>query len=61
MCHRAALPWLLNQANVIHQCGATSIEESSRYATELPNHLRRRYLVTDFVGLDVLSGEVVDG
>ncbi|MEV5873500.1 UDP-N-acetylglucosamine--N-acetylmuramyl-(pentapeptide) pyrophosphoryl-undecaprenol N-acetylglucosamine transferase [Streptomyces sp. NPDC052101] len=47
---RAVLPWLLTQANVIHQCGATSIEESHRYATELPNHLRHRYLVTDFVG-----------
>lgn len=30
---RAVLPWLLTQAIVIHQCGATSIEESSRYAT----------------------------
>ncbi|MFG2030056.1 glycosyltransferase [Streptomyces sp. NPDC048825] len=47
---RAVLPWLLTQANVIHQCGATSIEESRRYAAELPDDVRHRYLVTDFVG-----------
>ncbi|MEU8522873.1 undecaprenyldiphospho-muramoylpentapeptide beta-N-acetylglucosaminyltransferase [Streptomyces sp. NBC_01216] len=47
---RAVLPWLLTQANVIHQCGATSIEESRQYATQLPDDLQRRYLVTDFVG-----------
>ncbi|GGL03279.1 UDP-N-acetylglucosamine--N-acetylmuramyl-(pentapeptide) pyrophosphoryl-undecaprenol N-acetylglucosamine transferase [Streptomyces flaveus] len=47
---RAVLPWLLTQANVIHQCGATSIEESRKYAAELPDAVRHRYLVTDFVG-----------
>ncbi|GFH39465.1 UDP-N-acetylglucosamine--N-acetylmuramyl-(pentapeptide) pyrophosphoryl-undecaprenol N-acetylglucosamine transferase [Streptomyces pacificus] len=47
---RAVLPWLLTQANVIHQCGATSIEEARQYATQLPDDLRHRYLVTDFVG-----------
>ncbi|MEU7116151.1 undecaprenyldiphospho-muramoylpentapeptide beta-N-acetylglucosaminyltransferase [Streptomyces sp. NPDC046182] len=47
---RAVLPWLLTQANVIHQCGATSIDESRAYAAQLPDDLRHRYLVTDFVG-----------
>lgn len=47
---RAVLPWLLSQANVIHQCGATSVEESRQYAAGLPDGVRRRYLVTDFVG-----------
>lgn len=47
---RAVLPWLLTQANVIHQCGATSIEESRQYAARLPDDVRPRYLVTDFVG-----------
>jgi UDP-N-acetylglucosamine--N-acetylmuramyl-(pentapeptide) pyrophosphoryl-undecaprenol N-acetylglucosamine transferase len=47
---RAILPWLLTQANVIHQCGATSIEESRQYAAQLPDDARRCYLVTDFVG-----------
>ncbi|MFE9647160.1 glycosyltransferase [Streptomyces sp. NPDC006365] len=47
---RAVLPWLLTQANVIHQCGATSLEESRKYAAELPDDFRHRYLVTDFVG-----------
>lgn len=47
---RAILPWLLTHANVIHQCGATSIEESRQYAAQLPGDLQPRYLVTDFVG-----------
>ncbi|MEV0735452.1 UDP-N-acetylglucosamine--N-acetylmuramyl-(pentapeptide) pyrophosphoryl-undecaprenol N-acetylglucosamine transferase [Streptomyces sp. NPDC050549] len=47
---RAILPWLLTQANVIHQCGATSIEESRQYAAQLSGDARPRYLVTDFVG-----------
>lgn len=47
---RAVLPWLLTHANVIHQCGATSIEESRRHAAQLPDDVRPRYLVTDFVG-----------
>ncbi|MET9964719.1 UDP-N-acetylglucosamine--N-acetylmuramyl-(pentapeptide) pyrophosphoryl-undecaprenol N-acetylglucosamine transferase [Streptomyces sp. NPDC006356] len=50
---RAVLPWLLTQANVIHQCGATSIEESRRYAAQLPDDIRPRYLVTDFVGSEL--------
>lgn len=47
---RAVLPWLLTQANVIHQCGATSIDESRQYATQLPDAIRHHYFVTDFVG-----------
>ncbi|WOX11445.1 UDP-N-acetylglucosamine--N-acetylmuramyl-(pentapeptide) pyrophosphoryl-undecaprenol N-acetylglucosamine transferase [Streptomyces sp. N50] len=47
---RAILPWLLTHANVIHQCGATSIEESRRHAAQLPDDVRPQYLVTDFVG-----------
>lgn len=47
---RAILPWLLTRANVIHQCGATSIEESRQYAAQLPDDVRPHYLVTDFVG-----------
>ncbi|MET7725320.1 UDP-N-acetylglucosamine--N-acetylmuramyl-(pentapeptide) pyrophosphoryl-undecaprenol N-acetylglucosamine transferase [Streptomyces mirabilis] len=47
---RAVLPWLLTQANVIHQCGAASIEESRKYAVQLPDDIKPRYLVTDFVG-----------
>ncbi|KOV56855.1 UDP-diphospho-muramoylpentapeptide beta-N-acetylglucosaminyltransferase [Streptomyces sp. MMG1121] len=47
---RALLPWLLTEANVIHQCGAASIEEARHYAAQLPGDIRPRYLVTDFVG-----------
>jgi len=61
---RAILPWLLTQANVIHQCGATSIEESRRYAAQLPGEVRPRYMVTDFVGPELpdvlaLAGVVI--
>ncbi|MGP3948545.1 UDP-N-acetylglucosamine--N-acetylmuramyl-(pentapeptide) pyrophosphoryl-undecaprenol N-acetylglucosamine transferase [Streptomyces sp. 7N604] len=49
----AVLPWLLTQANVIHQCGATSIEEARQYAAQLPDDIRPRYLVTDFVGSEL--------
>lgn len=47
---RGILPWLLGNANVIHQCGAASVEESREYAARLPAGLAARYLVTDFVG-----------
>jgi UDP-N-acetylglucosamine--N-acetylmuramyl-(pentapeptide) pyrophosphoryl-undecaprenol N-acetylglucosamine transferase len=47
---QGVLPWLLANANVIHQCGANSIEASRQHATALPGELRGRYLVTDFVG-----------
>ncbi|MGW8880654.1 UDP-N-acetylglucosamine--N-acetylmuramyl-(pentapeptide) pyrophosphoryl-undecaprenol N-acetylglucosamine transferase [Streptomyces mirabilis] len=47
---RAVLPWLLTQANVIHQCGAASLKESRKYAVQLPDDIKPRYLVTDFVG-----------
>ncbi|MFJ3365774.1 UDP-N-acetylglucosamine--N-acetylmuramyl-(pentapeptide) pyrophosphoryl-undecaprenol N-acetylglucosamine transferase [Streptomyces anthocyanicus] len=47
---REILPWLLGVANVIHQCGSTSLEESRAYAATLPPHLAARYWVSDFVG-----------
>jgi UDP-N-acetylglucosamine--N-acetylmuramyl-(pentapeptide) pyrophosphoryl-undecaprenol N-acetylglucosamine transferase len=47
---RGILPWLLTHANVIHQCGATSIAEAREHAADLPDDLRHRYLVTDFIG-----------
>jgi UDP-N-acetylglucosamine--N-acetylmuramyl-(pentapeptide) pyrophosphoryl-undecaprenol N-acetylglucosamine transferase len=40
----------LSAATVIHQCGATSIEEAREHAAQLPDDLERRYLLTDFVG-----------
>ncbi|MFJ1646227.1 UDP-N-acetylglucosamine--N-acetylmuramyl-(pentapeptide) pyrophosphoryl-undecaprenol N-acetylglucosamine transferase [Streptomyces sp. NPDC088258] len=47
---RDILPWLLTVANVIHQCGATTLEQSRRFAGTLPAGLRSRYWVSDFVG-----------
>jgi UDP-N-acetylglucosamine--N-acetylmuramyl-(pentapeptide) pyrophosphoryl-undecaprenol N-acetylglucosamine transferase len=44
------LPWLLERANVIHQCGANSVEATREAARRLPAALTGRYLVTGFVG-----------
>ncbi|MEV7871523.1 UDP-N-acetylglucosamine--N-acetylmuramyl-(pentapeptide) pyrophosphoryl-undecaprenol N-acetylglucosamine transferase [Streptomyces sp. NPDC088124] len=47
---RGVLPWLLTAANVIHQCGATTLEQSRQFAETLPDELRGRYWVSDFIG-----------
>ncbi|WP_431676776.1 UDP-N-acetylglucosamine--N-acetylmuramyl-(pentapeptide) pyrophosphoryl-undecaprenol N-acetylglucosamine transferase [Kitasatospora sp. KL5] len=44
------LPWLLERANVVHQCGAAHADGLRARAAELPAHLAGRYLVTPFVG-----------
>lgn len=44
------LPWLLERANVIHQCGADSEAPLREAAARLPARLSARYLVTGFVG-----------
>jgi UDP-N-acetylglucosamine--N-acetylmuramyl-(pentapeptide) pyrophosphoryl-undecaprenol N-acetylglucosamine transferase len=44
------LPWLLERANVIHQCGANSLTAMREAAGRLPTGLAGRYLVTGFVG-----------
>lgn len=44
------LPWLLERANVIHQCGASSVEAMREIAGRLPSTLAGRYLVTGFIG-----------
>ena len=44
------LPWLLERANVIHQCGASSVGAMREAAGRLPAVLAGRYLVTGFVG-----------
>lgn len=43
------LPWLLQNANVIHQCGAASEPAVRETAAALPPELAARYLVTAFV------------
>ena len=49
------LPWLLKQANVIHQCGATQLDQVRETADQLSPELKRRYHLTEFIG-----GEIPD-
>jgi UDP-N-acetylglucosamine--N-acetylmuramyl-(pentapeptide) pyrophosphoryl-undecaprenol N-acetylglucosamine transferase len=44
------LPWLLERANVIHQCGPTALDTMSADAASLPSGLAGRYHLTGFVG-----------
>ncbi|HUY49167.1 MAG TPA: UDP-N-acetylglucosamine--N-acetylmuramyl-(pentapeptide) pyrophosphoryl-undecaprenol N-acetylglucosamine transferase [Streptosporangiaceae bacterium] len=47
------LPWLLERANVIHQCGAGSVARMRETAGRLPAALAARYLVTGFIGAEL--------
>ncbi|MFI0817089.1 UDP-N-acetylglucosamine--N-acetylmuramyl-(pentapeptide) pyrophosphoryl-undecaprenol N-acetylglucosamine transferase [Streptomyces sp. NPDC021098] len=47
---RDALPWLLERANIIHQCGSANVEALHASASALPPHLAGRYYLTGFVG-----------
>jgi UDP-N-acetylglucosamine:LPS N-acetylglucosamine transferase len=47
---RGLLPELLAAANVIHQCGRLSYQQTSEHATTLPGELRARYQLREFVG-----------
>ncbi|MFE1930016.1 glycosyltransferase [Streptomyces sp. NPDC059474] len=47
---RDALPWLLERANVVHQCGPTNVEALRAGAAALPPELAGRYYLTGFVG-----------
>jgi UDP-N-acetylglucosamine--N-acetylmuramyl-(pentapeptide) pyrophosphoryl-undecaprenol N-acetylglucosamine transferase len=44
------LPWLLERANVIHQCGENWVPPVREAAARLPAALAGRYLVTGFIG-----------
>ncbi|GLF94269.1 UDP-N-acetylglucosamine--N-acetylmuramyl-(pentapeptide) pyrophosphoryl-undecaprenol N-acetylglucosamine transferase [Streptomyces yaizuensis] len=47
---RDALPWLLERANVIHQCGPDHAEGLRQQAAALRTESARRYYLTGFVG-----------
>jgi UDP-N-acetylglucosamine--N-acetylmuramyl-(pentapeptide) pyrophosphoryl-undecaprenol N-acetylglucosamine transferase len=47
------LPWLLERANVIHQCGAGWEEQLREAAAALPAAGRGRYLVAGFIGAEL--------
>jgi UDP-N-acetylglucosamine--N-acetylmuramyl-(pentapeptide) pyrophosphoryl-undecaprenol N-acetylglucosamine transferase len=44
------LPWLLERANVVHQCGENRTAPAREAAGHLPAALAGRYLVTGFIG-----------
>ncbi|MFD3503140.1 glycosyltransferase [Streptomyces sp. NPDC058678] len=50
---RDALPWLLERANVVHQCGPDNVEELRQYAAALPAGLAGRYYLAGFVGAEL--------
>jgi UDP-N-acetylglucosamine--N-acetylmuramyl-(pentapeptide) pyrophosphoryl-undecaprenol N-acetylglucosamine transferase len=50
---RAVLPRLLAHANVLHQCGAASIDQFRQHAATLADPLRGRYHPTDFIGAEL--------
>lgn len=47
------LPWLLERANIIHQCGLANVGELRQRAQALPAPLAARYLLTGFVGAEL--------
>ncbi|MFD6071241.1 UDP-N-acetylglucosamine--N-acetylmuramyl-(pentapeptide) pyrophosphoryl-undecaprenol N-acetylglucosamine transferase [Amycolatopsis lurida] len=49
----AILPWLLERANVVHQCGTAAVEGQLERAAGLPAELAARYLPVDFIGAEL--------
>ncbi len=49
----AVLEWLLHRANVVHQCGASSLVDLQRRAERLPAELAGRYRVIEFIGAEL--------
>lgn len=47
------LPWLLERANVICQCGPAAVTAMREAAGRLPAALAARYLVTGFIGAEL--------
>lgn len=49
----ALLPWILERANVIHQCGPNNAEAADATARSLPPHLGARYRWIPYVGSEL--------
>ncbi|WP_329254565.1 UDP-N-acetylglucosamine--N-acetylmuramyl-(pentapeptide) pyrophosphoryl-undecaprenol N-acetylglucosamine transferase [Streptomyces canus] len=47
------LPWLLEHANVVHQCGPDHVETLRQRAASLPAESAGRYYVSGFVGAEL--------
>ena len=52
---KQTLPWLLERANLVHQCGPANIDEFTAHSQSLPAQLQARYLPLGF-----LAGELPD-
>ncbi|MFJ9127393.1 UDP-N-acetylglucosamine--N-acetylmuramyl-(pentapeptide) pyrophosphoryl-undecaprenol N-acetylglucosamine transferase [Streptomyces sp. NPDC102340] len=50
---KSVLPWLLERANVIHQCGPDHVEGLREAATGLPAQLAARHHLTAYVGSEL--------
>ncbi|MEV7889684.1 UDP-N-acetylglucosamine--N-acetylmuramyl-(pentapeptide) pyrophosphoryl-undecaprenol N-acetylglucosamine transferase [Streptomyces sp. NPDC002817] len=50
---RDVLPWLVEHANVIHQCGRDNVEELRRQTGHLPAWGAARYHLTGYVGAEL--------
>lgn len=50
---QATLPWLLERANVVHQCGPANEAMLREAAAVLPGELGARYHVTGFMGAEL--------
>ncbi|MDF2273417.1 UDP-N-acetylglucosamine--N-acetylmuramyl-(pentapeptide) pyrophosphoryl-undecaprenol N-acetylglucosamine transferase [Streptomyces coacervatus] len=48
-----ALPWLLERANVIHQCGPDNVEQLASLSAQLPQGAAARYYLTGYVGSEL--------
>ncbi|MFE0104476.1 glycosyltransferase [Streptomyces sp. NPDC059009] len=48
-----ALPWLLEHANVIHQCGPDHVQSLSQQAARLSSSTAGRYHLTGYVGAEL--------
>lgn len=47
------LPWLLQQSNVVHQCGPAHVEGLRMRAAGLPDELAGRYYLAGYVGSEL--------
>lgn len=50
---RDVLPWLLDHANVFHQCGPDNVAELREHAARLPAPSAARYHLTGYVGAEL--------
>ncbi|MFD6286355.1 glycosyltransferase [Streptomyces sp. NPDC060205] len=50
---RDVLPWLVENANVIHQCGPDNVTELRQATAHLPEAGARRYHLTGYVGAEL--------